>query len=146
MRTSTIEIAQPATRGTLVNKLRAIAVPNTYVNFSQQCRSCGIRLLNTTHLSDISRNDSSFGEEPEGIVEPRRTMLFDVLGEIQASNGAELDTQRLEEDSNYIRHQYHDKQSKSERRSCCYICSVVAFETSAKQHGGYSDMGVPGSI
>lgn len=61
------------------------------------------------YLCYIRGNDGSFGKGVQDVVEPAREKCATCLGEVQTTNGTELDCQTLEENGKYIGEEYDEQ-------------------------------------
>lgn len=96
-------MAHPATSGTLgIRRFNAMANPMTWpVSTCRRIRyETGSELR--VYLCYIRGNDSSLGKGVQDVVEPAREKRATGLGEVQPTDGAELDCQTLEENGKHI--------------------------------------------
>lgn len=101
--TSRMEIAHPATSGTLgIRRFNAMANPITW-----SVSTCRRTIYKTgsesgVYLCYIGGNNGSLGKGVQDVVEPAREKRATCLGEVQTTDGAELDCQALEENSKQV--------------------------------------------
>jgi hypothetical protein len=110
MKTSTMVMAQPATNGILRSRLRAIAEPITWKTLFSTTTGCSKKM---TYFCYVSSDDGGFGKEIEDIVEPSRKVLAAILCQVESSHTSQLDTKRLEENSEEVGHENDEKMSIS---------------------------------
>jgi len=79
-----------------------------------------------SYFGDIRGNDCRLGEEPQHVVEPWGKVGFDVLGQIQAGDGAELDAQGLQEDGDDVGEEHHDEQLVLVGRAGGHVRRVIS--------------------
>lgn len=79
-----------------------------------------------SYFGNVCSDDGGFGEKPKQVVEPRWEVGFDILGQVHASDGAELDTQGLQEDGDDVGEKHHDQQLVLIGRAGGHICRIVS--------------------
>ena len=92
-------IRQPQTRGTLINKLSAIAEPVT-CNSNQQKLSKQIAWQ--AHLGNVGCDDGTFSDNVQKDVQPPWKVSPTVLREIEASHSSQSHSQGLEDNGEDI--------------------------------------------
>lgn len=120
--TSTMEMAQPATRGICgMRRLIAIAVPITCGIVRLREATSGKVGPRQTHLCQVSGDDGDLGHGVQNIVQPTRQESTASLGEVEPGDCAQLYTEALKEDGEQVAEQHYEEQAEAIGRAGCDI-------------------------